>query len=1203
MANTANIIGKVVAIKGTVMVKGADGAQHQLKLGDIVYEKDVIVTANGGEVELAFDSGRSYTLRGNETVSLDATVFAPNQVEVANNALLPASADQGATDQDIAKAIIGGNSLDKLLEETAAGLGGGDAGDGNGFVRLDRIAEGVTPISVDATPIESSSPTPINFAPPTEQPAVQVLSVSGASSSEGTAQEFVVKLSGTSTTATTLNLSLLSGSATVGVDTVSQTVSVDGGKTFVPLTGSVQVPAGVTDIIVRVGTLNDGVIEGNEGLSLAASTSSNPSVVTGTGTIIDGTVPIASISGPIEINEATGTVTFTVKLSETSPASIAINYSTSSGTATSGSDFTPINGAVVFAPGETVKTITVPITNDTVFEGGENFSISLSNPSNVTIGTAVSTVIIKDDGTGDGGTNDDRPVVASISNATAVEGSRLVFTVSLAGSSTTATAVSVSTNSGSATIGVDTGAQEYSIDGGQTWNSLSGSVSVPPGVSSFQVRVATVNDGVSEGSETIGISASTAHNTTPVSATGTITDGALPTLNLGGPADINEAAGTATYTISLSAANAAPVTVNVSTADGTAIAGSDYTANASAITFAPGETTKTFTVAINNDTVFEGSESFQVKLSNANNAVINNGTVSTNIRDDGTGSGGSDDDRLVVTSVSSPTVGEGGNLVFSVALNGTSTTPTSVAVNANSGTATLGVDTGAAEYSTDGGASWQSLGGTVVVPAGASGFQVRIPTVVDGLIEGPETMTLSASTANNRSAVTGTGTITDTAVPTVDVSGPSDINEGAGTASYTITLSAASTTPVTVSYGTANGTATAGNDYTANAGSVTFAPGETSKTVSVAITNDSVFEGAENFNFNLTNASNATLGNKTVNTVIHDDGTGIGGNDDDRLVVTSVSSPTVGEGGNLVFTVNLNGTSTTATTVNVTPNSGTATLGTDTGTQEYSTDGGVTWNTLGGSVQVPANTSSFQVRIATVADGIAEGNETITLSAATAQNSSAVTGTGTITDGAVPTLSISGPTDVNEAAGTLTYTVSLSSASPATVTVNYGTQNGTATAGSDYTAASGTLSFAPGETTKTITVPIANDTVYEGNENFQVNLSTASNATIATGTVTTTIHDDGTGSGGNNDDRLTVTSVSSPTVGEGGNLVFTINLSGTSTTATTVNVTPSSGTATLGTDTGTQEYSTDGGTTWNVLGSSVSVPAGASSFQVRIATV
>jgi hypothetical protein len=65
------------------------------------------------------------------------------------------------------------------------------------------------------------------------------------------------------------------------------------------------------------------------------------------------------------------------------------------------------------------------------------------------------------------------------------------------------------------------------------------------------------------------------------------------------------------------------------------------------------------------------------------------------------------------------------------------------------------------------------------------------------------------------------------------------------------------------------------------------------------------------------------------------------------------------------------------------------------------------------------------------------------------------------------------------------------------VTVNYATANGTATAGSDYNATSGTLTFAPGVTTQTITVQVRGDTTPEANETFAVNLSGASNATIA----------------------------------------------------------------------------------------------------------
>ncbi|WMW79456.1 Calx-beta domain-containing protein [Undibacterium cyanobacteriorum] len=1198
MANSTNIIGKVIAIKGTAIIKAADGSQHVLKIGDVIYEKDVIVAAAGSEVELAFDSGRSYLVRANETVTLDQSVFDPVQVDPNANALLPP-----ANAQDVANAVIGGNSLDKLLEETAAGLGGGDAGDGNGFVRLDRIAEGVTPGSIDTqvtasgTTADSQSNAP---APAVQE--VSVVSVSGSSSSEGTAQEFVVKLSGTTQTVTPLTLALSSGSATVGVDTSTTLVSVDGGVTFTPLNGTVQVPVGVSEVIVRVGTVRDGVIEGNETVSLVASTSSSANVVTGQGTIIDGAVPNASISGPVEINEAAGTVTFTVQLSEASPASIAINYSTSNGTAQSGTDFTSVIGSVVFAPGETTKTITVPITDDKVFEGPENFTVSLTNGSNVVVTGSSATVIIKDDGTGTGATSDDRPVVASINNPVTDEGGNLVFTVKLSGVSTTATPVSLSLQSGSATLGTDTSTQEVSVDGGVTWVPLSGSVNIPAGSTELLVRVATVVDGILEGNETIGLTAATPHNTSPLSGTGTIGDGVVPSLSLSGPTDINEAAGTVTYTVTLSKTNVAPVTVNFSTANGTAIAGSDFAASTGTLTFAPGETTKTFTVAINNDAVFEGAENFQVNLSSPSNATIATGSVTTTIHDDGTGTGGGDDDRLVVTSVSSPTVGEGGNLVFTVNLSGTSTTATNVSVTPSSGSAILGTDTGAQEYSTNGGVTWSPLTGNVSVPAGSSSFQVRVATINDGVIEGSETISLSAATPQNTSAISSVGTIIDGGVPKISLSGPADVNEAAGTVTYTVSLSNASQAPISVNYSTANGSATAGNDFTAGSGTLTFAPGETTKTFTVAISNDAVFEGAENFQVNLSSPSNATIAAGSVTTTIHDDGTGTGGGDDDRLVVTSVSSPTVGEGGNLVFTVNLSGTSTTATNVSVTPSSGTATLGTDTGAQEYSTDG-VNWSPLTGSVSVPAGSSSFQVRVATINDAVFEGNETISLSAATAQNVSPVTSTGTIVDGVIPTISLSGPIDVNEGIGTISYTVTLSSAIGVPVSVNYSTVNGTALAGSDFTVAGGTITFAPGETSKIITVSVTNDNVYEGPENFQVRLSAPTNATIADGVINTVINDDGVGTGGGDDDRLAVISVSSPTVGEGGDLVFAVKLSGVSTLTTPIDVALQSETGTVGLDTGNQEYSTDGGLTWTSVSAGVNVPAGLDSFLVRVNTI
>jgi Calx-beta domain-containing protein/hemolysin type calcium-binding protein len=85
------------------------------------------------------------------------------------------------------------------------------------------------------------------------------------------------------------------------------------------------------------------------------------------------------------------------------------------------------------------------------------------------------------------------------------------------------------------------------------------------------------------------------------------------------------------------------------------------------------------------------------------------------------------------------------------------------------------------------------------------------------------------------------------------------------------------------------------------------------------------------------------------------------------------------------------------------------------------------------------------------------------------------------------------------------FTVSLAKASPLRVTVAYATADGTATAGTDYTATSGTLVFAPGQTSQTVAVPVIGDTAFEPDETFTLTLSNPVNATLGTATATGTI--------------------------------------------------------------------------------------------------
>jgi hypothetical protein len=1037
------------------------------------------------------------------------------------------------------------------------------------------------------------------------------LSVSSPTVAEGGGfAVFTVSLSNASTTATTVSLGTAAGTATAGSDyTTALQVSTDGGTTWAAAT-SATIAAGSTSVLVRAPIVDDAINESSETFSLTATrtggTTSN-TAATGTATITDNDAAPSLSVNDVVVNEAAGTATFTVTLSGASGLPVTVGFNTSNGTATAGSDYTATTGTLTFAPGVTTQTVTVAITNDAVYEGAETFNVSLTTPTNATIGDALGVGTIRDDGTGAGGTDNDTPAL-SVSSPTVSEGGGFaVFTVGLSNASTTATTVSLGTTAGTATAGSDyTTALQVSTDGGTTWAAAT-SATIAAGSTSVLVRAPIVDDAINESSETFSLTATrTAGTTSNGAATGTatITDNdAAPSFSVNDVV-VNEAAGTATFTVTLSSASGLPATVGFNTSNGTATAGSDYTATTGVLTFAPGVTTQTVTVAITNDAAYEGAETFNVNLTTPTNATISDALGIGTIRDDGTGTGGTDNDTPAL-SVSSPTVAEGGGFaVFTVSLSNASTTATTVSLGTAAGTATAGSDyTTALQVSTDGGTTWAAAT-SATIAAGSTSVLVRAPIVDDAINESSETFSLTATrTAGTTSngAATGTATITDNdAAPSFSVNDVV-VNEAAGTATFTVTLSSASGLPATVGFNTSNGTATAGSDYTATTGVLTFAPGVTTQTITVAITNDAVYEGAETFNVNLTTPTNATISDNLGLGTIRDDGAGTGGTDNDAPLVASISSPTVGEGGNLDFNVTLTNPSTTPTTVTLSRAGVTATIDTDTtGLLQVSFDGGATFTAVSGStVSVPAGQTAFLVRQATFDDAFDENNETMTVSASTAANTTPVTGTGTITDNDnAPTLAINDVT-VNEAAGTATFTVTMTGLSSFPVTVNYSTSNGTATAGSDYAAATGTLTFAPGVTTQTITVPITNDTVYEGSETFNVNLTSATNAVINDSLGVGTIRDDGTGAGGTDNDTPSL-SVSSPTVSEnGGFAVFTVSLSNASATATNLQLTPSAGTATAGSDySNTLQVSTDGGTTWTTT-SGATIAAGSTSVLVR----
>ena len=128
------------------------------------------------------------------------------------------------------------------------------------------------------------------------------------------------------------------------------------------------------------------------------------------------------------------------------------------------------------------------------------------------------------------------------------------------------------------------------------------------------------------------------------------------------------------------------------------------------------------------------------------------------------------------------------------------------------------------------------------------------------------------------------------------------------------------------------------------------------------------------------------------------------------------------------------------------------------------------------------------------------------------------------------------------------------------VTVNYASSNNTATAGSDYTAASGTVTIAAGETSATFNVPVSADTLDEASETATMTLSSPTNATISDATGTLTIVDDDTAP------TLSINDVSYTEYGSEGNATFTVTLSEASAQNVTVDYASSDVSTTAGSD-------------------------------------
>ena len=678
----------------------------------------------------------------------------------------------------------------------------------------------------------------------------------------------------------------------------------------------------------------------------------------------------------------------------------------------------------------------------------------------------------------------------SIGNAdTVTEGGTASFEVTMAQSAKTVT-VQYATSDGTAQQPGD-------------YTSTSGTLTFTPGQTTKTIDVVTKADDLDElDGETFTVTLSAPTNATlgTAAGTGTIDDDTDPPVISIGNADTVTEGGTASFEVTM-AQSAKTVTVQYATSDGTAQQPGDYTSTSGTLTFTPGQTTKTIDVVTKADDLDElDGETFTVTLSAPTNATL--GTAA------GTGTIDDDTDPPVISIENADTVTEGGTASFEVTM----------AQSAKTVTVQYATSDGTAQQPGD----YTSTSGTLTFTPGQTTKTIDVVTKADDLDEQDGetfTVTLSAPTNATLGTATGTGTINDkNGAPVLSIRNADAVTEG-GTASFEVTMAQSAKT-VTVQYATSDGTAQQPGDYTSTSGTLTFTPGQTTKTIDVVTKADDLDElDGETFTVTLSAPTNATLGTAA--------GTGTIDDDTDPPVISIENADTVTEGGTASFEVTMAESAKTVTVQYATGD----------GTAQQPGD----YTSTTGTLTFTAGQTTKTIDVVTKADDLDEQDGetfTVTLSAPTNATLGTATGTAKIDDDTdPPALSIAGAT-VDEG-DTAQFVVTLAPASGKQVTVSYETTDGTAMASEDYAAASSTtLTFTAGDTTKTVSVATTEDTRNEATEAFTVTLSAPANATLKSGATaaTGTINDD--------DPLTAAVTAKAQTVTEGQSAEFEVKITG-----------------------------------------------------------
>ncbi|QDV17339.1 Calx-beta domain protein [Gimesia panareensis] len=533
----------------------------------------------------------------------------------------------------------------------------------------------------------------------------------------------------------------------------------------------------------------------------------------------------------ITVNESDGTATLTVSLDKEVARSVSFDYATADQTASSPDDYQATSGTISLNPNELSKTITVSLANSDLIELDETFLVNLShlqtNSLDVVFADAQGQVTIRDD---------DQAAI-SIDDVLVDEN---------AGTATLTVSLSQPVDT---TISVDYATADQTAVSSDDYSATAGSLTFSPGEQAQTIVIPITDIDLVEGEESffVNLSGLQANGSDVILGDSqgqvTIQDDDQATLSID-DVTVNEAAGTATLTVSLNQFVDTAISVDFATADQSAVQTDDYSATTGTLTIDPGELSQTITIAITDSDLVESDETLLVNLSglqsNGRNVSIADSQGQVTILDD---------DQATI-SIDDAVVSESdGTVSLTVSL--------SQAVDN-----TINIDYATADQSAVSPTDYQSATGTLTFNPGETSQTVIITINDSDQVEADETflVNLSSLQTHGSDVVSGDiqGQITiqddDQAAFSID---DVTVNENAGTATLTVTLTGSVDTTVSVDYATADQTATAGEDFTSTSGTLTFNPGVESQTIIIPIIDSDLIENHETFLVNLSGIQSA----------------------------------------------------------------------------------------------------------------------------------------------------------------------------------------------------------------------------------------------------------------------------------------------------------------------------------------------------------